>query len=124
MASFTPEELTAIGDAEELRISSQRGDGTFRPYVTIWAVRVGDEIYVRSAYGTDNPWFLRALVTRLGRISAGGVEREVSFEDARPDVHDGIDSAYRAKYVGGNAQYVPPVVSDQAHAATLLVVPR
>jgi hypothetical protein len=124
MASWTADELDRIGRAEELQISSERPDGTFRPFVIIWAVRVGDDIYVRSAHGIDNPWYRRALVTHLGRISSGGVEREVSFADAGPEIEQAIDAAYHAKYVGDNAQYVPSVVGEDSHAATLRLTPR
>ena len=47
--SWTEAELTKIGDAEELQISSYRRDGTARPYVTIWVVRTDNQLYVRSA---------------------------------------------------------------------------
>ena len=56
MSAWTPDELTRIGRADELEIGSRRPDGTLRPYVTVWTVRAGDDIYVRSAYGYDNPW--------------------------------------------------------------------
>ena len=36
--SWTSDELTRIGSAEELQIASPRDDGTMRPYVTIWVV--------------------------------------------------------------------------------------
>jgi hypothetical protein len=36
VTNWTNEELTTIGDAEELRIASLRRDGTVRPFVTIW----------------------------------------------------------------------------------------
>ena len=49
-----------IGDATELEVSSTQGDGTLRAFVTIWGVRVGDAIYVRSAHGSGNGWFRRA----------------------------------------------------------------
>jgi len=55
MSEWTPEELTRIGTAEELQVSSTRADGSLRPYVTIWVVRAGDDIYIRSAYGSANP---------------------------------------------------------------------
>lgn len=55
MAVWTSDELTRIGGAEELQLASTRPDGTLRPYVTMWVVRAGDELYVRSAYGPDNP---------------------------------------------------------------------
>ena len=43
MATWTPNELEAIGSARELEreISSLRADGTLRKPVTIWIVRVG-----------------------------------------------------------------------------------
>ena len=55
MTAWTSDELSRIGQAEELQITSARPDGTMRPYVTIWVVRVGDDLYVRSAFGPTNP---------------------------------------------------------------------
>lgn len=60
MTAWTDEELGRIGEAQELQLASERPDGTLRPYVTMWVVRVDDELYVRSAYGANNPWFRRA----------------------------------------------------------------
>ena len=47
--------------------------------MTIWVVRVEDNLYVRSAYGADNPWFRRAKAGGAGRIRAGRIERDVTF---------------------------------------------
>jgi hypothetical protein len=80
MPAWTKEDLAKVGNAEELGIASRRPDGSLRRWVTIWVVRVGDEIYIRSAAGPDNPWFRRALASGNGRIRAGGVEQEVTFE--------------------------------------------
>ena len=98
MTAWTAEDLSTIGNAEELRISSLRPDGTMRPYVTIWVVRAGDDIYIRSAYGPKNPWFVRAQASGAGRIRAGGVERDVTFAEPAADAHAAIDAAYHAKY--------------------------
>ena len=68
MTAWTGEELGRIGEARELQLASERPDGTLRPYVTMWVVRAGDELYVRSAYGPGNPWFRRAKVSGAGRI--------------------------------------------------------
>lgn len=119
MTVWTPEELTRIGGAEELQISSRRSDGTLRRFVTIWVVRVGDDLYVRSAYGPDNPWFVRAQASGAGRIRAGGVERDVTFADAGPDVHDAIDAAYHAKYDRHGPRIVGTVVGPEVIATTL-----
>jgi hypothetical protein len=51
MSRWTEDELTKIGDAEELEIATARRDGTLRPPVTIWVVRSGDDLYVRSVNG-------------------------------------------------------------------------
>src|SRR5512132_1014020 len=40
MTSWTDEELERIGEAQELQLASERPDGTLRPYVTMWVVRV------------------------------------------------------------------------------------
>ena len=92
------DDLDRIGDAEELQLASRRKDGTLRPYVTMWVVRAGDDLYVRSAYSPDNPWYRRAKASGAGRIRAGGVERDVTFAGAPNGAHPGIDSGYHAKY--------------------------
>jgi hypothetical protein len=84
MTGWTSDELEKIGAAEELQLASTRLDGTLRPYVTMWVVRVGDDLYVRSARGADNPWFRRAKASGTGRIRAGGLERDVAFAEAAP----------------------------------------
>ena len=106
MTGWTEEELGSIGEARELQLASFRRDGTLRPYVTMWVVRADDELYVRSAYGPNNPWFRRAKASGAGRIRAGGLERDVSFAEPVPGVHGGIDAAYHAKYDPYGAQIV------------------
>lgn len=119
---FTSDELERIAGAEELRVSSVRSDGTERPFVTIWAVRAGDHIYIRSAYGTDNPWFRRAVASGIGRIQAGGVDREVSFARIDADdtvVQQAVDAAFHAKYDRHGPAIVGTVVGPVSHEATV-----
>ena len=124
MTSWTTDELQRIGDADELRVSSRRKDGSLRPYVTIWVVRLDDDIYIRSAMGPDNPWFRRAKASGTGRITAGGVERDVSFTDAATDAHSDIDAVYHTKYDRYGARFVSPVVGETAALATFRIVPE
>jgi hypothetical protein len=124
MTTWNDEELSRIGGADELRIASQRSDGTLRPYVTIWTVRTGDDLYVRSAYGSDNPWFRRAKASGTGRIRAGGLERDVTFAEAAPDANPGIDAAYHAKYDHYGAAIVGTVVGDEVASVTIRLLPR
>jgi hypothetical protein len=124
MTSWTDDELRAIDRTQELQIASRRPDGTMRPYVTIWVVRVGDNVYVRSAYGADNPWYVRAKASGAGRIRAGNVERDVAFADADPSVHHDIDAAYHAKYDRYGANIVDTVVGDEAVPVTIRLQPE
>lgn len=124
MTAFTETELDRIGDADELRIASRRSDGSLRGYVIIWVVRVGDELYVRSAYGPTNPWYRRAIASGSGRIQAGGVERDTTFDQLAEDdpVHEAIHAAFHEKYDSHGLQYVEPVAEKGGTASTLRLV--
>jgi hypothetical protein len=123
MSAWNPGELAGIAGTEEVAIASQRPDGTLRPYTTIWVVRVGDDLYVRSYHGRDGRWFQAAMQRGQGRIRAAGVERDVSFTEAGGPSAAAIDDAYREKYARYPA-YVEPMVSAGAAAATLSLAPR
>jgi hypothetical protein len=125
MTAWMSEELDKIGKADELRIASIRRDGTLRNPVTIWVVRLGDDLYVRSVYGRTSAWFRGTQVQREGRIWAGGVEKDVTFvEEADPDLNDQIDAAYRTKYRRYAASIIRSIVSPEARSATIKLVPR
>ena len=124
MTTWTTQELTQIGRAQQLQLASTRPDGSLRPYVTMWVVRAGDDVYVRSAHGPDNPWFVRAKASGAGRVCAGGVERDVTFEEVDPGVHAGIDAAYHAKYDRHGPAIVGTVVGPRARDVTIRLVPR
>lgn len=123
MTGWTEDELTRIGNAEELGVASRRPDASLRPHVTIWVVRHDSDLYVRSAYGYDNPWFQRALSSGEGRIRAGGVERDVRFEQPDPEMTEDIHAAYHAKYDRHGPRIVGTVVSAEAARSTLRLVP-
>jgi len=125
MTTWTSDELDKIAAAEELELASPRRDGTLRTPVTIWVVRVGDDLYVRSWRGRAGAWFRGTQVRHEGRIRAGGVEKDVSFvEEADPAINDQIDAAYRTKYRRYGGRYVDPMVAPEARAATIKLVPR
>lgn len=123
MTTWSSAELDRVGTAEELQLASRRPDGTLRPYVTMWVVRAGDGVYVRSAYGPDNPWYRRAKAAGVGRIRAGGVERDVTFDTAEPGAHPAIDAAYHAKYDRYGAAIVGSVVGAKAAPVTIRLAP-
>ena len=124
MTTWTSDELNKVGTAEELEIASLRGDGTLRKPVTIWVVRIGDDLYVRSVNGRTSAWFRGVQARHEGRIWAGGIEKEVTFvEETDPGINDKIDAAYRTKY-SRYPQYVAPMVTPEVRAATIKLVPR
>jgi hypothetical protein len=122
-ATWTARELERIGDAEELEMAPLRADGPARRPVPVWVVRVGDELYVRSWRGTAGAWFRAARSSEKAHVSAGGVDADVVLVDAGADVNDAVDAAYRTKY-GRYPSYVEPMVSAQARATTLKLVPH
>jgi hypothetical protein len=124
MTAWTNDELTKIEAADELQIASLRRDGRLRHRTTIWVVRLGDDLYVRSVNGRTSAWFRGTEVRHEGRIWAGGIEKDVTFVDADHDVDDQIDAAYRTKYRRYAASIVAHVVSPEARSATINLVPR
>ncbi|MFD6101463.1 DUF2255 family protein [Nocardia salmonicida] len=126
MSDWTGSDLEAIGGATELHVASRRRDDTLRSYVTIWGVRVGDDLYVRSAYGADNPWFRRAEKAGAGRVRADGLERDVTFTPLDPtsSAHSRIDAAYHDKYDLYGPRIVGSVVGEHATRVTLRLDPQ
>ena len=123
MSAWSPDELDRLGRATELQVASRRPDGSLRPYVTIWAVRAGDDLYVRSAHGPNNGWYRRAKAAGEGRVRATGVQRDASFEQAGPAVAGAVTAAYHAKYDRYGPAIVGTVVSPEAEHLTLRIVP-
>lgn len=123
--AWTTNELNKIGTAEELEIMSLRHDGTQRNPVTIWVVRLGDDLYVRSVNGRTSAWFCGTLDRHEGHIRAGGVEKGISFvEETDPGINDQIDDVYRTKYRRYAASIISSIVSSEARAATIKLVAR
>jgi hypothetical protein len=96
--SWTNQELERLGDAEELEITSRRQDGSLREYTTLWVVRVGDEIFVRSARGLSGGWYRHAMRAGAGRIRVGDIAYDVAFLEPRNEDSATVDQAYRVKY--------------------------
>jgi hypothetical protein len=124
MTQLTSDQLDKFGGAEEIEIASVRRDGTLRKPVTIWAVRHGDDLYVRSVGGRSAYWFRSTQETHEGRIRSGGVQQDVTFVEAGHDNDDELDAAYRAKYRRYAGNVLNSVLTPAARAATIKIVPR
>jgi hypothetical protein len=124
VTTWAPDELAAIAGSEELQITTQRPDGTPGRTTTIWVVRVGDDLYVRSGYGANNTWYRRATARPAAHIHVPGLDRDVNLAPADPALTAKIDAAYRAKYHRYGPAILNPMTSTDAAAATLRLLPR
>jgi hypothetical protein len=125
MPTWTSNELGKIGAAEELELASLRDDGTLGNPVTIWVIRVGDDLYVRSWKGHDGAWFRATHARHAGHVKAGGADKDVTFvPEADAPINDQIDAEYRSKYRRHGGRYVDPMVAETARATTIKLVPR
>ena len=122
MDSWQDEELNKLGAAQEVEIAPRREDGTLHRPVVIWAVRVEDDMYVRSYRGENGSWYRAACKSREGVIAGGGVEKEVRFVEPDSRLQSQIDAAYQSKYKQ-YPTYVRPMLTAEAQAATLKLVP-
>jgi hypothetical protein len=89
VTGWTSDELDRIGAADELEVTPL---GSRSP-VTIWVVRDGDDLYVRSWRGRSGNWFRAAQRQGEGRISASGVDKDVVFVGADDDVNNAVDGS-------------------------------
>jgi hypothetical protein len=124
MTTWTSDELVKIGTADELQVSSLRRDGTSRRPRTIWVVRHGDDLYVRSVNGRTSAWFRGVQDRHEGDIRAGGVDMDVTFVEVGNDMDDELDAVYRNKYQRYAQSIIDHITSPDARSATLKLVPR
>jgi hypothetical protein len=124
MTEWKSDQLDKLGKAEEVQIASARRDGTLRKPVTVWAVRHGDDLYVRSVKGRNGPWFRGTQETHEGRIRARGVGQDVTFVDADQSTESEIDAAYRTKYRRYAGSILNSVLTPEARSSTIKLVPR
>ena len=124
MTEWTSDQLDKVGRAEELQVAPIRRDGTLQKPVTIWVVRHGDDLYVRSVRGRKGHWFQGTQERHEGRIRAGSVRQDVTFVDAGRDIDDEVDAAYRTKYRRYAGSVLNSVLTPDARRTTIKLVPR
>jgi hypothetical protein len=124
MTIWTSDELATADSVDEMQISSVRGDSTLSGPRTIWVVRDGQDLYVRSVNGPGAAWFRGTQIRREGHIRIGGLEKDVTFVDADPSINDQLDVAYRDKYRSYAKNIVDSINSPEARSATIKLLPR
>ena len=124
MSNWSGDELSKLGDTEEVQIASVRRDGKLGRPVTTWVIRQDDDLYVRSVRGRSGHWFRGVQERHEGRIRAGRVQKDVTFVDGDDAIGDQIDAVYRNKYRRYTGPILNSVLTPAARAATLKIVPR
>jgi hypothetical protein len=123
-SAWTTDELATFGTADEVQLAVRRADGMLRRPVTIWIVRVGDDLFVRSVNGPSAAWYRSVEAQHAGHLQAAGLRRDVALEPAGSARADEIDAAYRSKYGHYPAAYVDAIIAPQARQTTLRLLPR
>ena len=127
MSTWSQDDLDRLGGAEEVEVSSVRRDGSLSPKRTVWIVRVGDQLYLRSVNGPDGAWYRLTRAFHQGRIEASGVARDVTWVDVdaaeKPDVDPAVDAEYARKYRGATSA-IAHITSPLARATIMRVEPR
>jgi len=106
---WSADDLGHLGAAGELEIAVRRPDGSLRPWLPIWVVCAGEQVYVRSWHRRDTGWFGQALRSRRARVRVPGLEAEVTVEDlgdTSAQVTADVSDAYRTKYSAGAGSMV------------------
>jgi hypothetical protein len=123
LTTWPKDVLRKIAEADDLHISPFRDDEkTYGTPTWIWSVAVGDALYVRAYNGPKSRWYQAAVRQRAGRIIAGGMTREVTFEPVDGPINELIDDAHRVKYRG--SPYLSSMICSRARSTTIKVMPR
>jgi hypothetical protein len=117
-SGFPPELLRRIRETDEVRIEPEGSGGP----VTIWAVNVGRNVYVRSYLARKGSWYRAALESRRAILHVGRSRVHVRVLPAKsPSVIERVSGAYRRKY----ARYreTEAMLKRSVAATTLRVLP-
>ena len=132
----TPQ-LQLFDAAVELEVAARRPDGGLRRWTSVWVVRVGENVFVRSWYRRETGWFAGAVAAGRVRVRVPGLDTEAAVVDLggasgyprdtgerlRTQLFDDVDAAYRAKYGDYGNATVSAMVTEQARLTTLRLDP-
>ena len=125
--AWSLDDLDLLGRAGEVEVSSVRRDGSLSRPRTVWIVRVGDQLYLRSVRGPEAAWYRSTRSRHQGRLQAGGSVRDVSWIDIdateHPDIDPAVDAEYARKYRGSRSA-IEHINSPTARTTTMRVDPR
>jgi hypothetical protein len=115
---FDPATLHALAESVEIDITPT-SSGT---PVTIWTVRVDDDVYVRSFRGERGRWYLAFREEPQASLIYSGGELQVRGEPvADRGLNESIDAAYLEKY--RTSQYAGSMVTPEVALTTMRLLP-
>jgi hypothetical protein len=115
--------LKAIAEGSYVKVRAGLGDHAFR---AIWAVVVGDRVFVRSWSLKPDGWHRTFLKDSRGALLVGGREVAVRAVQTRSErLRDAVSAAYLAKYdSAASLKYAKDLGRARSRATTTELVPR
>ena len=115
---FDAATLSSLGETQEVDIRPAAIDAS----VTIWIVRVGNEVYVRSFRGERGRWYRAFRDDPRASLIYGGGEIEVRGEPITDkSANESVDAAYLEKY--RTSQYAGSMVTPEVASTTMRLSP-
>jgi len=119
--TFAETDLTAIAQAEEVRIETRAADGTVHRTI-IWIVEHDGQLYVRSVNGAGARWFREATADTAVALLLGDRRYLAHVVPATdPASIEACSAGLRAKYRGDSS--LGSMLEAQTLPTTLRVVP-
>ena len=122
MKTWNIEDAAILSAPDEVQVVTYRRDGRARQPTTIWIVRDGADVFIRSTNGRTAAWFRAAITNRAGQVVARDNVFDVTFTEAEEHELTRVDAAYRAKY-GRYPSIVDHLEEQGPRSATLQVHP-
>ncbi|MCS5735082.1 DUF2255 family protein [Herbiconiux daphne] len=121
---WSPAELAHLESVEELQISPLSLDGTQSRAVTIWVLRDGSDVYVRSSFGQRSNWYRRVLASQRAHVATGPVDRDVDVRHVDDEASIAlVNRLIESKYGRYGPTYLDTQNGTAAMAATLRLTP-
>jgi len=119
--TFEQADLTAIAQAEEVRIETHGADGTTHRTI-IWIVEHDGELYIRSVNGPSARWYREATADTSVALLVGDRRYEAQLVPATdPASIDACSAGLKAKYRGDHS--LGSMLEADTLPTTLRVVP-
>jgi len=122
--SFDPETLNLLDETEEVYIETSRNADSPEHRTIIWAVVVGDEVFVRSVRGRKGRWYQRISTHPEGALLVGETRSPVRAAPATDAVTiNAVSEAFRSKYEDAWPGPTAGIVRSEVLPTTLKLSP-